>query len=65
MRTVKGSLKIGRFEVPYRRYGDSDHLLMCVSGALQTERFLSGRRGDPRTEVRAGERGLGAATLCT
>ncbi len=36
MRTVKGSLNIGRFEVPYRRYGDSDHLLMCVSGALQT-----------------------------
>ena len=36
-----------------------------VSGALQTERFLSGRRGDPRTEVRARERGLGAATLCS
>jgi pimeloyl-ACP methyl ester carboxylesterase len=36
MRTVKGSLNVGRFEVPYRRYGDSDHLLMCVSGALQT-----------------------------
>jgi len=24
---------------------------LAVSGALQTERFLSGRRGDPRTEV--------------
>ena len=36
MRTVKGSLNVGRFEVPYRRYGESDHLLMCVSGALQT-----------------------------
>ena len=36
-----------------------------VSGALQTERFLSGRRGDPRTEVRARERRLGAATLCS
>ena len=35
-----------------------------VSGALQTERFLSGRRGDPRTEV-PGWRGFGVATLCT
>ena len=35
-----------------------------VSGALQTERFLSGRRGDPRTEV-PGWGGFGVATLCT
>jgi len=34
--TVKGTLKTGRFEIPYRKYGDNDHLLMCVSGALQT-----------------------------
>ena len=33
-----------------------------VSGALQTERFLSGRRGDPRTEVPALQ-GAGAPTL--
>lgn len=24
---------------------------LCVSGALQTDRFLDGRRGDPRTQV--------------
>ena len=35
------------------------------AAASQTERFLSGRRGDPRTEVRARGRGLGAATLCS
>ena len=36
MKTVKGVLNTGRFEVPYRKYGNKDHLLMCVSGALQT-----------------------------
>ncbi len=36
MKTAKGTINIGRFEIPYRKYGDDDHLLMCVSGALQT-----------------------------
>lgn len=36
MKTVKGTLNIGRFEVPYRKYGNNSHLLMCVSGAMQT-----------------------------
>jgi pimeloyl-ACP methyl ester carboxylesterase len=36
VKTVKGVLDLNRFEIPYRKYGDSDHLLMCVSGALQT-----------------------------
>ena len=36
MKTIKGTLNIGRFEIPYRQYGESDDLLMCVSGAMQT-----------------------------
>ena len=36
MKTVKGKLDIGRFEVPYRVYGDHKNTLICVSGALQT-----------------------------
>lgn len=36
MKAVKGTLDLERFEIPYRKYGNSDHLLMCVSGALQT-----------------------------
>ncbi|MBV1904489.1 MAG: alpha/beta hydrolase [Pseudomonadales bacterium] len=36
MKTVKGTLSIGRFEVPYRKYGDNDNVMVCVSGALQT-----------------------------
>lgn len=36
MKTIKGTLDIGRFEIPYRKYGDSPHTLLCVSGALQT-----------------------------
>lgn len=36
MKTTKGTLDIGRFEIPYRKYGDSEDTLMCVSGALQT-----------------------------
>lgn len=36
MKTKKGSLDTGRFVISYRRYGDSDDMLMCVSGALQT-----------------------------
>ena len=36
MKTLKGTLNIGRFEIPYRKYGDNDNMLMCVSGALQT-----------------------------
>lgn len=36
MKTTKGVLDFGRFEIPYRKYGDHPHTLMCVSGALQT-----------------------------
>ncbi len=36
MKTAKGTLEFGRFRIPYRRYGDNAHTLMCVSGALQT-----------------------------
>lgn len=36
MKISKGIARIGRFEVPYRVYGSSDDLLVCVSGAMQT-----------------------------
>lgn len=36
VKTAKGTLEFGRFRIPYRRYGDNAHTLMCVSGALQT-----------------------------
>jgi pimeloyl-ACP methyl ester carboxylesterase len=36
VKTVKGTLEFGRFEVPYREYGDHEDRLICVSGALQT-----------------------------
>jgi len=36
LRPIKGVTEIGRFRVPYRKYGDSDNLILCVSGALQT-----------------------------
>ena len=36
MKTVKGVVEHGRFRVPYRCYGDSENVLLCVSGALQT-----------------------------
>jgi len=36
VKTAKGIARIGRFEIPYRLYGSSDRLLVCVSGAMQT-----------------------------
>jgi len=36
LKTSKGIACIGRFEVPYRVYGTSNKLLVCVSGAMQT-----------------------------
>ncbi|MEM1439777.1 MAG: alpha/beta hydrolase [Pseudomonadota bacterium] len=36
MKCTKGVIELDRFEVPYRRYGNREHLLVCVSGALQT-----------------------------
>lgn len=36
MKTGKGSLQHGRFEIPYRTYGDQPDVLLCVSGILQT-----------------------------
>lgn len=36
MKTSKGITRTGRFEVPYRVYGNSDNVFVCVSGAMQT-----------------------------
>lgn len=36
MKTSKGTIQAGRFEVPYRVYGRHENLLVCVSGAMQT-----------------------------
>lgn len=36
MKTKKGIVETQRFKIPYRKYGNSENLLMCVSGALQT-----------------------------
>ncbi len=36
MKTSKGVIQAGRFEVPYRVYGEHENLLVCVSGAMQT-----------------------------
>lgn len=36
MKKTQGVIRQGRFEIPYRQYGASPHLLICVSGALQT-----------------------------
>lgn len=36
MRPIKDELEVGRFLVPYRKYGTSKNLILCVSGALQT-----------------------------
>lgn len=36
MKTSKGLIRTGRFEVPYRVYGNSDNVFVCVSGAMQT-----------------------------
>jgi len=36
VKTSKGSIRTGRFEIPYRLYGQHENLLVCVSGAMQT-----------------------------
>jgi len=36
VRPIKGEIEVGRFSVPFRKYGTSDNLILCVSGALQT-----------------------------
>ena len=36
MKTGKGLLRHGRFEIPYRVYGEHPNVLLCVSGVLQT-----------------------------
>lgn len=36
MKAGKGMLDWGRFHVPYRTYGDSPDVLVCISGILQT-----------------------------
>lgn len=36
MKVKKGILEFGRFEVPYRIYGDAPRAIVCVSGAQQT-----------------------------
>lgn len=36
MKVTKGEIKVGRFVVPYRVYGQSHKSIVCVSGAQQT-----------------------------
>jgi pimeloyl-ACP methyl ester carboxylesterase len=36
MKIKKGQIKVGRFLVPYRIYGDHGETILCVSGAQQT-----------------------------
>lgn len=36
MKTIKGELQAGRFSIPYRIYGTSGPLMVCVSGAQQS-----------------------------
>ncbi|MFK7829296.1 MAG: alpha/beta fold hydrolase [Congregibacter sp.] len=36
MKTAKAILEHGRFQIPFRSYGDSPRVLLCVSGILQT-----------------------------
>jgi pimeloyl-ACP methyl ester carboxylesterase len=36
MKKAAGKLDILRFEIPYRLYGDSENLIVCLSGAKQT-----------------------------
>lgn len=36
MKIVKGELKLGRFLVPYRIYGEANNTIICISGAKQT-----------------------------
>ena len=36
MKIRKGQLKVGRFIVPYRSYGDASQFIVCVNGAQQT-----------------------------
>lgn len=36
MKVCKGELRVGRFAVPYRIYGEKPETIICVSGAKQT-----------------------------
>ena len=36
MKITKNALRLGRFIVPFRVYGEADRALVCVSGAQQT-----------------------------
>ncbi len=36
MKSIKGELKLGRFLVPYRIYGEAKKTIICISGAKQT-----------------------------
>lgn len=36
MKAQKGQIEVGRFSVPFRKYGRGENLILCVSGALQT-----------------------------
>ena len=67
MRTVKGTLELGRFEIPYRQYGEHSNLLMCVSGALQTMaiwRSMGKRFADDFTVVIFDMPGIGRSSSC-
>jgi len=36
VKAEKGCVELGRFRIPYRRYGQHPDVLLCVSGVLQT-----------------------------
>ena len=36
MKTLKGFLTVNRFDIRYRKYGENQHTLVCVNGALQS-----------------------------
>ena len=50
MNKISGKCDISRFEIPYRLYGDSENLIVCISGAKQTmsawRSFVSRFQGD-------------------
>jgi pimeloyl-ACP methyl ester carboxylesterase len=53
MKTGKQLLQHGRFEIPFRVYGDHPNVLLCVSGVLQTMAVWRSitRRFSPRFRV--------------
>lgn len=66
MKICKDIMHLGRFTVPYRAYGDSNNLLVCVSGALQTMaiwRAFVQRFADDFTVLTFDMPGIGRSTI--